>query len=177
MEGYAGTIDVEPGPRDITIKLREVRLDLSIEVVHKHRIGSCKGRLVATPGGLRYEASTKDDAFGVGLNELERFEVDYLQKNLRVKYGGQAVQLHRPGRQRRQAVCLPPGRGQGAAAAGQGREPRRMSSGRGPTGDQPIAAATSSACPSTFTLSHRCSTLPSSPIRYVVRTMPMYFRP
>src|SRR4029079_17577578 len=39
------------------------------------------------------------------------------------------------------------------------------------------AASTSSACSSTFTLSHRCCTLPSGPIRYVVRTIPMNLRP
>ncbi len=39
------------------------------------------------------------------------------------------------------------------------------------------AASTSSTCPSTFTLSQRRCTLPSAPIRYVVRTMPKYLRP
>lgn len=98
VEGYAATIDVEPGPRDITVKLREVRLDLSLEVVHKHRIGSCKGRLVATPAGLRYETTNKDDAFGAALNELDRFEVDYLEKNLRVKVrGGKQYDFTDPG--------------------------------------------------------------------------------
>ena len=53
-------------------------------MVHKHRIGSCKGRLVATPQGLRYETSNKDDAFSVALLDLGTFQVDYLEKNLRV---------------------------------------------------------------------------------------------
>ena len=35
------------------------------------------------------------------------------------------------------------------------------------------AIATVSACPSTLTLSHRSMTLPSGPIRYVVRAIPM----
>ena len=67
------------------IKLREVRLAASIDVVHKHRIGSCKGRLVATPQGLRYDTEDKDDRFTVALSDLEVFEVDYLAKVLKVK--------------------------------------------------------------------------------------------
>ena len=87
-QGYdviADTIEVSPGSRDILIKLKEVRLDSKLDVVHKHRIGSCKGRLIATPQGLRYETSNKDDAFNSTLLDLETFQVDYLEKNLRVK--------------------------------------------------------------------------------------------
>jgi hypothetical protein len=85
VEGFADTIDVTPGPRDIMVRLREVRLDASLAVVHKHRVGSCSGQLTGTPQGLRYETSNKDDGFMAGLNDLEKFEVDYLQKTLRVK--------------------------------------------------------------------------------------------
>ena len=67
------------------MKFREVRLDASIEVVHKHRIGSCRGRLVATPQGVRYETTDKDDGFVAALPDLETFQVDYLAKNLRVQ--------------------------------------------------------------------------------------------
>ena len=84
-DGIADTIEVSPGPRNILIRLKEVRLDSKIDVVHKHRMGSCKGRLVATPQGLRYETTDKDDAFSSALQELETFQVDYLEKNLRVK--------------------------------------------------------------------------------------------
>jgi hypothetical protein len=84
-EGISEAIDVAPGPRDILIKFREVRLDARINVVHKHRIGSCKGTLVATPQGLRYETTEKSDAFSAALVDLESFEVDYLQKNLKVQ--------------------------------------------------------------------------------------------
>ena len=83
-EGVADTIEVAPGPRNIQIRLKDVRLDVKIDVVHKHRIGSCKGRLVATPQGLRYETSNKDDAFSVALLDLDTFQIDYLEKNLRV---------------------------------------------------------------------------------------------
>jgi len=84
-EGVAETIEIEPGPRAVVIKLREVRLDSALEVIHKHRIGSCKGVLVATPAGLRYETSDKDDVFTSALLDLDDFEVDYLKKNLKIK--------------------------------------------------------------------------------------------
>jgi hypothetical protein len=85
FDSIVQTIDVTPGSRDISIKFKEVRLSAGIDVVHKHRIGSCKGRLVATAQGLRYETADKDDAFTVPLVALEEFKVDYLEKNLRVK--------------------------------------------------------------------------------------------
>lgn len=85
FEGVAETIEVAPGPRDLMIKLREVRLEAEIEVVHKHRFGSCEGRLVATPQGLRYVTSDQSDRFEVALSDFETLEVDYLKKNLKIK--------------------------------------------------------------------------------------------
>ena len=85
FDGIAQTIDVEPGPRDLSFRFREVRLDAALAVVHKHRIGSCQGRLVATVDGIRYETVDKDDGFSAALNELETFQVDYQDKNLQIK--------------------------------------------------------------------------------------------
>ena len=85
FDSVATAIDVVPGERQIVVKLREVRLDSSLDVIHKHRFGSCSGRLVATPQGLRYETSNESDGFTTALLDLETFEVDYLDKNLRVK--------------------------------------------------------------------------------------------
>jgi PEGA domain-containing protein len=85
FDGIAQTIDVEPGPRDLAFRFREVRLDATLAVVHKHRMGSCQGRLVATADGIRYETADKDDAFSASLNDLEAFQVDYQDKNLRIK--------------------------------------------------------------------------------------------
>jgi len=79
------TIDVEPGPRDYAAKFKEVKLDVRIDVTHKHGVGSCQGTLLATAQGLRYETSNKDDAFSVAFGDLETFEVDYLNKTLKVK--------------------------------------------------------------------------------------------
>ena len=85
FDGIAQTIDVEPGPRDLTFRFREVRLDATLAVVHKHRMGSCQGRLVATADGIRYETADKDDAFTASLHDLEALQVDYQDKNLRIK--------------------------------------------------------------------------------------------
>ncbi len=88
FEGVAETLDVEPGPRDVVISLKTIRLNESIDVTHKHRIGSCTGRLIARPDGLHYETSHTKDGFRVGLLEIETFDVDFLENNLRVKIAG-----------------------------------------------------------------------------------------
>jgi hypothetical protein len=85
FDGIARSIDVEPGPRDLTVRFKEVRLNAALAVVHKHRIGSCAGQLVATPQGLRYDTNDKDDRFEVSLKDLETFAIDYQEKNLKVK--------------------------------------------------------------------------------------------
>jgi hypothetical protein len=85
FDGIARTIDVEPGPRDVAVRFREVRLDATLAVVHKHRIGSCMGQLVATTQGLRYDTEDKGDQFTAPLADLETFVVDYQDKNLKIK--------------------------------------------------------------------------------------------
>jgi len=85
---YAQSIDLAPGLREVMVRFKEVRLDARAEVVHKHGIGSCRGTLVATPQGLRYDTTNQGDAFTVPLTNLETFEVDYLEKNLKVKIKG-----------------------------------------------------------------------------------------
>jgi hypothetical protein len=84
-EGISETIEVEPGTRTIAIKFKEIRLDEQIGVTHKHGLGSCRGTLRATPQSLAYDTTNAGDAFRVALTDLEAFEVDYLEKNLRVK--------------------------------------------------------------------------------------------
>ena len=85
---YAQSIDLTPGPRDLMVRFKEVKLDAKVAVVHKHAIGSCNGMLIATPQGLRYDTTNKNDAFSVPLANLETFQVDYLDKNLKVKIKG-----------------------------------------------------------------------------------------
>jgi len=90
-EGYEGqsrTVDVEPGPNEVTIRFKEVRLDESLAVTHKHGLGSCRGRLVASTNGLSYESDNARDSFSLPFRKLEPLEVDYLRKNLRVKERG-----------------------------------------------------------------------------------------
>ena len=97
-DGVAETLDVAAGPRDVMISLKTIRLDESIPVTHKHGIGSCAGRLVATPEGLRYQTDNKKDAFSVPLTALETFKVDFLAKNLKVKIkGGRSYDFTDPG--------------------------------------------------------------------------------
>jgi hypothetical protein len=87
-EGYSETIQVAAGPADVTVRFKEVRLKEALDVVHKHGIGSCEGRLSADPQGVRYETNSKDDRFSMKFAEIEAFEVDYLKKNLRIKRRG-----------------------------------------------------------------------------------------
>ena len=87
-EQYAQSIDLTPGSRDVMVRFKEVRLDAKADVVHKHGIGSCNGMLIATAQGLRYDTTNKGDAFTVPLASIEVFEVNYLDKNLKVKIRG-----------------------------------------------------------------------------------------
>ncbi len=85
FDGIARSIDVEAGDRDVTVRFREVSLNARIDVIHKHRVGSCRGQLVATPQEIRYETDDKDDRFAAPLTDLDTFKVDYLEKNLKVQ--------------------------------------------------------------------------------------------
>jgi hypothetical protein len=82
------TINLDPGPNAITIRVKEVSLNAKTQVVHKHGMGSCEGQLTATLDGLRYDTQNKGDAFALPFAQVETFVVDYLQKNLRVKQKG-----------------------------------------------------------------------------------------
>lgn len=84
-DNHVETIELTPGDRELAIRFREVRLNASIPVIHKHRFGSCNGTLTATADGIRYETADEDDAFTAALLNLETFQVDYLNKNLRVQ--------------------------------------------------------------------------------------------
>ncbi len=98
-QGYDGideTLDVTPGAHEVRITFKEVRLHAAIDVVHKHRMGSCSGRLIATPRELRYETTDADDAFSVPLADLQAFEVDYLKRNLSVKVNGKTYNFTDP---------------------------------------------------------------------------------
>ena len=86
-EGFAQAVEIANDPVEIMVKFREVRLEQAVEVVHKHRMGSCKGRLVADLQGLHYETS-HNDTFSIRLADIEEFEIDYLAHNLKIKPRG-----------------------------------------------------------------------------------------
>jgi hypothetical protein len=87
-EGISRTMDVSSGPQTVSMRFKEVRLDKRIAVTHKHGVGSCAGELVATVDGIQYVTSNAKDAAKVPLGALEQFEVNYLEKNLRIKQRG-----------------------------------------------------------------------------------------
>ena len=68
---------------EVDVRFQVVRLDARVSVVHKHRFGDCEGVLVANLDGIRFETDD-DDAFTLAFSELEQFEVDYLEHNLRI---------------------------------------------------------------------------------------------
>jgi PEGA domain len=87
-DGYAETVDVTGQAQTVSVRFKEVRLAAGVGVVHKHTIGSCRGRLSATPAGLRYVPDRGDDAFDVPLASVERLDADYLKKTLTIKLRG-----------------------------------------------------------------------------------------
>jgi len=87
-DGHAQPVQIGDVPAEVDVRFREVRLDVSIPVVHMHAMGSCSGRLVADPHGLRYETTRSEDAFTLAFDEVDTFVVDYLKKTLRVKKRG-----------------------------------------------------------------------------------------
>lgn len=88
-DGLAQTIEIgETGETAIALKFREVRLNLQLAVIHRHTLGSCTGTLTATPAGISYQTENKKDAFAFPLRDLDVFEIDYLNKELKVKQRG-----------------------------------------------------------------------------------------
>lgn len=80
--------DVAPGPGELTLALRTIRLNRRVAVTHRHRLGSCEGTLAATPEGIRYETSNTEDAFNAPLTRVGTFEADYLKRNVKVGIPG-----------------------------------------------------------------------------------------
>jgi hypothetical protein len=91
-EGYdevSRSIEVAgAGPTDVSVSLNRVVLDARVPVVHKHRLGSCEGSLIANLHELRYETSEADDVMRLSFSNLERFAVDDDGRTLQVKERG-----------------------------------------------------------------------------------------
>ena len=91
VEGYEGVqraVDLAAGDNTVTMRFKEVRLHATVGVAHKHGMGGCEGTLRATVDGLSYDTSNKGDAFALKYDQVESFEVNYLEKNLKVKQRG-----------------------------------------------------------------------------------------
>jgi hypothetical protein len=84
-EGIVETVDVQAGPRDIMLKFKEIRLDVRVDVTHKHGVGSCTGALSASPQGVKYVTSHANDAFDVPIGDIAALDLDFLAKNLRLR--------------------------------------------------------------------------------------------
>lgn len=87
-EGYVETLSLVEGTNRVNVEFRKVRLNASMPVVHKHRMGSCQGTLAASVNGLSYETSDKEDAFTLAFSDVDQFDIDYMKKNLRVRRRG-----------------------------------------------------------------------------------------
>ena len=86
-EGISRTVDISDTPVELNIEFQVVRLDEAIDVIHKHRFGSCQGPLVANLQGFHYQTAHVD-AFSVSLDQVEVFEIDYLDHRLQLKVRG-----------------------------------------------------------------------------------------
>jgi len=84
---HSDTVSVTTGHQDVKVNFQQAVAEFreSIAVIHKHSFGKCQGTLVADADGLRYETDNKKDAFAVPYSALERFEVDYIAKNMNLK--------------------------------------------------------------------------------------------
>jgi hypothetical protein len=89
FDGISRKVDIlADAPTEVTFSLKAVTLDAAVDVVHKHRMGSCEGRLTATLQGLRFTPASGDDGFETPLAALDGFAVEYQEKQLRVKIKG-----------------------------------------------------------------------------------------
>lgn len=86
-DSYSEDVEISGDRVEVDVRFTRVRLDESVPVVHKHRMGSCEGRLVATLDGVRYETSD-DDAFALPFAQIETFTIDYLDHTLTIKARG-----------------------------------------------------------------------------------------
>ena len=119
-EGVARTVDVaESGPTTVTVRLKEVRLDLGVDVVHKHAMGSCQGRLTADLTGLRYAPRQGGDAFTLPFAALEGFENRLSETEPAAEaQGREDLELRVADGERGPALHLPSRRREGAREAG-----------------------------------------------------------
>jgi hypothetical protein len=88
FEMQAEDVVVGDAPVTVSARFREVRLDESLEVIHRHGLGSCRGTLRATPSGIAFVAAGGKDSFEAPRASLRPLEIDYLKKTLRISSAG-----------------------------------------------------------------------------------------
>ena len=89
LRRHLRTVELSPGEQTVAMRFRKSASTPPSGVAHKHGVGGgCEGTLRATVDGLAYETSNKGDAFSLRYDQVEAFEVNYLEKNLRVKQRG-----------------------------------------------------------------------------------------
>jgi hypothetical protein len=89
FDGMSRHVEVAAhAPTEVNFSLKAVVLDSAVQVVHKHRLGSCEGRLAASTAGVRFAPTSGDDAFQAPLTGLETLAVNYKEKELRLKIKG-----------------------------------------------------------------------------------------
>ena len=83
---YTETVSVTTGHKSVRVSFEQAAsgLNESVSVIHKHSFGNCTGTLIADSAGVRYQTDHKD-AFAAPYASLERFEVDYIKKNMNLK--------------------------------------------------------------------------------------------
>ena len=64
------------------------QVDARVPVVHKHRFGDCEGTLHAAPGTLTYATEHTEDGFQLTFADIEAFDLDPDEKNLRIRRRG-----------------------------------------------------------------------------------------
>lgn len=80
------SVTVGRQPLEVRFDLVEeaATLEAHVELVHKHRFGSCAGVLHAGADGFDYRTDHRD-AFRLPFAQVEEFELDYVENNLRLK--------------------------------------------------------------------------------------------
>lgn len=86
-EGFSQDIEIGDEMVSVDVQFLAVRLAVSVDVVHKHRFGSCAGQLRADLDGLHYD-TPDDDAFSIPFSELAQHTVEYLEHTLTVEHRG-----------------------------------------------------------------------------------------
>ena len=82
---HAETLTITDEHREIRVRFKDAKLNERVAVIHKHRMGSCEGHVIADNDGMSYKTDNQKCAFRLSYAGIQRFEVDYIAKNLHLK--------------------------------------------------------------------------------------------